>query len=129
MGYFRVSAAAGVLAALAACDATGFSTQSYPGRTQVAFMSADTVTQRTYACQPSDTQRATQARASRAHRYVDAAILSAARRLSRQGIVGGLAAQAEMNAELSQISRQAEIEYRCALINSRNIKSGLFATG
>jgi hypothetical protein len=122
MGSIRMSGAVFALLALAACDVSGLSSQAYPGRTQVAFMSADSVTQMTYACAPSDTERQTQVRASQAHRYVDGAIRSATRRITVQGgLGGGLAARAEMNTEIAQIAKQAEAEYRCVLINRKDI--------
>lgn len=119
MGLFKAATAVLGLAALTACGATN----SYPGRTQVQFMSADQVTQRTYACLPGETERQTQSRASSAHRYVDGAIRSAGARLAAQstgGFGSGLGLQAELNAEIAEISRQSEAEYRCVLVSSRN---------
>lgn len=129
MGSFRIAGVVCAFVTLTACM-PGLSSQAYPGRTEVTFMGADKVTQRTYLCQPSDTLRQTQARAAQAHRYVDGAIRSAQRRygVSGQGIVNNLAGQAEVNAEIAEVSRQAEAEYRCILLKSKDTSRGLFAT-
>ncbi len=109
------------LSFLAACDVTALSSQAYPGRTQHQFLTADRSMVHTYACVPSDSEQRTKSRAAQAHRYVDEAIQSAQRRFPVQpGLAGGLAARAEVNAEISQISRQAEAEYRCILMNRKN---------
>lgn len=129
MDWLKISGAVMVVASLAACDVSSYSAQAYPGRTQVQLMSADQVTARTYACQPGDTERQTQARAASAHRYVDRAIQNARSRIAGQsagGFGANLGVQAEVNAEIAQISRQAEAEYRCVLISSKDTSSGLF---
>lgn len=117
MDLRRVSGAFIILASLAACSGPTLSSKSYPGRTQVEVMSADSVTARRYACQSS-------ANAASAHRYVDSAILEAQRRFApRSGSFGaGLGAQAEINAEIARASRNAEVEYRCALLGSRDTR-------
>lgn len=130
MGYIKMSGAVVALLVLAGCDVSSLSAQAYPGRTMVTFMGADQVTQRTYACQPGDTLAQTQARAARAHRDVDAGFRSAVRRFGRegQGVVNNLEGRAEINTATSQVSRQAEAEYRCALISSKDTSRGLFAS-
>ncbi|MFQ1701788.1 hypothetical protein ACJ5NV_14465 [Loktanella agnita] len=93
-------------------------------------MSADQVTERTYACAPAGSTEATQARASRAHRYVDRAILEAAAEKgvrNAQDVFGNMAKQSEMNAEIARISRNANADYRCVLLNNRDTSRGLFA--
>jgi hypothetical protein len=122
MGWTQISGAMIVAASLAACSGSAMTSQSYPGRTQVQFLSADQVTTRTYACEPGSSEAQTQQRAARAHRYVDAALSSAYSRLSRAsggGFGASLGVQAEMNAETVEISRQANAEYRCVLVGSR----------
>ena len=108
--------------ALAACDGTMTASQSFPGRTQVQFMSADGVTVRTYACVPgADAEQ----RGAQAHRYVDSALRSARARLQASnngGFGSGLGLQAELNAETARISREAEADYRCALASSRDTR-------
>jgi hypothetical protein len=129
MGNFQISAAVVALLTLAACDVSSLSAKAYLGRTLVTFMGADQVTQRTYACQPGDTVAQTQARAARAHRYVDDGFRSANRRFGRegQGIINNLEGRTEVNTETSRVSRQAEAEYRCALISNKDTSRGLFA--
>lgn len=122
MAWMRLSMASVALMTLTACGVA----DTYPGRTEVQFMSNDQATLRTYACVPGDTDRQTQSRAASAHRYVDRAIASARSRLTAQssgGIGASLGVQAELNAEIAQISRQSEAEYRCALVSSRNANS------
>lgn len=121
MNWFKSAGLAFGIIALTACNMAGGG-QSFPGRAQVQLMSADGVTTRTYACLPGQTTRQTQARAARAHRYVDGAIQSAYSRLASQsggGFGAGLGVQAELNAETARISREAEAEYRCQLVSSR----------
>lgn len=119
MGLYKTVTTVLGLAVVTACGVTN----SYPGRAQMQFMGADQVTQYTYACLPGETERQTQSRAAQAHRYVDGAIRSAGSRLASQssgGFGSGLGVQAELNAEIAEISRQSEAEYRCVLIGRRN---------
>lgn len=129
MGMMRMSAVAVTIAGLAACSGPTLSSNSFPGRTMVQFMSADRVTIRNYACVPGATQAQTQSRAAQAHRDVDAAIQSAFRRFSTQsggGFGAGLGVRAEVNAVTARVSRQAEAEYRCTLVNSRDSRQDNF---
>jgi len=118
----KLLAATLVLATLAACGVSGTNTQSYPGRTQLQFMSSDQVTVMRYACVPGDTRGQTENRGARAHNYVDGAIRNAQARFNAQGAGLGamLGAQAEVNAEIARISQIAEREYRCAFLGGRN---------
>ncbi|MEL6841513.1 MAG: hypothetical protein AAFP85_19715 [Pseudomonadota bacterium] len=121
MQNLRVAAGLVGILTLAACDVSTFSAQAYPDRTQYQFLTADRSMVHTYACLPSDSEARTKSRAARAHVYVDEGIQSAQRRFPVQpGLAGGLAARAEVNAEIAQISRQAEAEYRCILLNRKN---------
>ncbi|MDX8350973.1 hypothetical protein [Cognatiyoonia sp. IB215182] len=121
MRYLHKTALCAAAFALAACDVSGLSSQAYPGRTQYQFLSADREMIHTYACVPSETEQRTKNRAAQAHRYVDEAIRSAKTRFAPQaGFGGGLGARAELNAEISRISQQAEAEYRCIMLNRKN---------
>lgn len=121
MRYLQIAACLTGVLTLTACDVSGLSSQAYPGRTQHQFLSADRSMIHTYACVPSDSEQRTKSRAAQAHRYVDEAIRSAQRRYPVQpGLAGGLAARAEVNGEIAQISKQAEAEYRCVLLNRKN---------
>ena len=117
-----VSLAAIAALGISACDQATMTSQSYPGRSQYQFMSADQVTVRTYACVPGSSEAETQRRAARAHSYVDSAIRSAYSRLasaSGGGMGASLGVRAELNAETVRISREADGDFRCALVNSR----------
>ncbi|WP_341368686.1 hypothetical protein [Yoonia sp. BS5-3] len=114
MGHIQKLAMIGVCCALAACDVSSFGSQAYPDRSQHSFQSADGIHVLTYACLNGSN-------AASAHRYVDSGILSAERRVAgNQQSFGGLGARADVNAEIARISRQAEAEYRCVLINRKN---------
>lgn len=115
MHHFQRSAAFVALIALSACDVSGFSGQAYPDRSQHSFQSADGANVLTYACQNGSN-------AASAHRYVDRAILSAERRMTdgSQSISARLGGGAGLNAEIARISREAEAEYRCILLNRKD---------
>ena len=109
------------LSFLAACDVSGLSGQAYPDRSQFQFLTADREMVHTYACAPSDSAARTKSRAAEAHVYVDQAIRAAQARYPAQpGLTAGLASRAELNAEIAQISKQSEAEYRCVLLNRKN---------
>ncbi len=119
MPSIRKSVALIAFAALSACDVSGFSAQAYPDRSQHSYQSADGIHVLTYLCLNGSN-------AASAHRYVDNAILSAERRITgedrygQQSFGGGLATRADINAEIARISREAEAEYRCQLLNRKN---------
>lgn len=122
MHLIQKTALAAAICALAACDVSSLSSQAYPDRTEHAFQSADGVHVLSYMCLNGTN-------AASAHRYVDSAILSAERRITgedrygQQALGGGLATRADINAEIARISREAEAEYRCVLVNRKNVSA------
>ncbi|MEO1640979.1 MAG: hypothetical protein AAFU41_17215 [Pseudomonadota bacterium] len=123
MRFRRIAVTITLVASLSACTTGGLNTQSYPGRTQLQFMSADQVTLMSYACIPGDGERQTQRRGAQAHAYVDGALRSARARFGGQSGFGALGAAADLNAEIARISQNVEREYRCAFLGERNSNS------
>lgn len=116
MRFHRMSVLLIFVAGLSACNSTTLTGPAFPDREHVSFLSADGTTVRSYACER-------RANAGRAHRYTDGAILEAQRRFTREsggGIASGLGVRAEVNAEISRISRNIEADYRCAYVGSQS---------
>lgn len=124
----RILAALGLLV-LTGCSADAIVRSAFPDREILEFATSDGLSIVSYACEKGATERATRARATQAHNFVETNIEAAAEIFANRivtsadngetGLGAAFGAASGLNANAERITEEAEARYQCLLFDER----------
>lgn len=110
---------------LMGCSTDALINQAYPDRSKYTFLSSDGETRMSYLCERGSSEAATKARATKAHRYLDANINAAVDRMVDQifdeSSVDPKTMNKQLEAQMELVVNKAEEDYQCLFFDAVDV--------